>query len=39
MADALFGRDIEHEFHVKQEAKRNPKDPFGIGKTKKLRYG
>ncbi len=38
-ADALFGRDLEHEFHAKQEAKENPKDPFKIGGVKKLRYG
>jgi len=38
-ADALFGRDIEHEYHAKMESKRSPKDPFGIGRTKKLRYG
>ena len=38
-ANALFGRDLEHEFHAKQEAKENPKDPFMIGRAKKLRYG
>ena len=38
-ADALFGRNIDQEFHAKLESKRNPKDHFGIGKTRKLRYG
>jgi hypothetical protein len=38
-ADALYGRNIDQEFHAKLESKRDPKDPFGIGKTRKLRYG
>ena len=38
-ANALYGGDIDQEFHAKLESKRDPKDPFGIGKTRKLRYG
>ena len=36
-ADALFGRNLDQEFHAKIQD--NPRDPFGIGKAKKIKYG
>jgi hypothetical protein len=38
-ADALFGRNIDNEFHMKLSEKENINDPFGIGKTNKIKYG
>jgi hypothetical protein len=34
-----YGYNLEMEYHLKQEQKEDPKDPFGIGRVRKLRYG
>ena len=36
-ANALFGRNLDQEFHAKIQD--DPRDPFGIGKAKKIKYG
>lgn len=38
-AIALYGRNIDQEHHNKKEQEYDPKDPFGIGRTKKVKYG
>tara|TARA_R100000329_G_scaffold86568_2_gene72995 strand:- start:1253 stop:1465 length:213 start_codon:yes stop_codon:yes gene_type:complete len=38
-AKALHGVDLEQAYHAKLASKEDPKDPFGVGRVKRLRYG
>jgi len=38
-AKSIHGFDIDEAFHSNLESKQDPRDPFGIGKTKRIKYG
>ena len=38
-AKALHGVDLEQAYHAKLASKEDTKDPFGVGRVKRLRYG
>ncbi len=41
-AKIVHGPNIDEEYHAKLEQKRDPKDPFGLGrisKNKRVKYG
>ena len=39
LAIKLHGVDLRDKYHAKQEKRDKKNGPFGLGKTKRLRYG